>query len=92
MTQQLTPQEITKVAKQIIDTQNAKGYKAGWARYEMERRADKVEERLYACHTSAIDLGWACYYIAIGQQELEDLAESLETNWEIYQEMEERYQ
>lgn len=91
MSKQLTPQEITEVAKQITEIQQTKGHKAGWTRYEMERRADKVEKQLYGCNTDASKLGWACYHIATNQQSLGDLTAELESNWEMYQEMVAQY-
>lgn len=88
-----TPAEITKVIIQIITTQKTKGYKPMWAKKEMERRAEKAERKgsFYACGTDGDKLGWACYHIANGEQEIGDVEAALKEDWEMYQEMVAQY-
>lgn len=95
MAKQFTPNEVMKVANEILKTQRERGYKAGWVRHEMERRADKVEARLWAYSISGkspgSELGWQLYYVAAGEQSKADMLKTLEFNYEAYNRAEEEY-
>lgn len=91
---QYTPEEIKKVLEQIEATRIAKGYKPMWAKKEMEHRAEKAEHKgsFYGCGTDSIKLGWNAYNIAKGDDTVASVYEALKDEWEMYQEMAERYE
>lgn len=85
MNDQLTPDDVIKVAKQILQTQRERGHKPGWAYYEMERRTKKVKNRLSWWVPSAggvaADFGMRVMEIAKGGQTVEEFREELVSFW-----------
>jgi hypothetical protein len=95
MKKRYTPDEIIKVASEILNKQQKSGYKPGWTRHEMERRAEKAERNngsFFLCDTNPRDLGWQVYYIATGKQTIDDLQAALNDKYEMMREMEAMYQ
>lgn len=87
MAQQFTPKDVVKVIKSVIDTQRSNNYKAGWVKHEMERRISEVQSRLLAYHNLAAQ----AYYVANGEQTMEDFIYWLTESYDDYREMEKRY-
>lgn len=89
-----TPEEIIQVIEQIIEIQIAKGYKTGWVYHEMTKRAEKAEANggsFYGCGMNSDDLAKYAHYIARGDNNIEDFAEMLKAEWEMYQEAVQAY-
>lgn len=82
-----TPQEVIKVAEQIINTQKSSGYKPGWVKFEMEKRATKVsgKVRIYR------DLANQVFYVASGEQTMNDLQAYLNNCYEQEQRYAQQY-
>ena len=90
MAKQIKPQQIISRVEQIIKTQRERNYKPGWAYHQMDKLTEKKHKHL--CHAYDVNyLASRALYIAQGQETIEDLAETLNDNWEIYIEDCERF-
>ena len=82
-----TPQEVAKVAEQVISTQKANGYKPGWVKFEMENRAAKVSSKVRIYR----DLANQVFYVANGEQTMNDLQAYLNNCYEQEQRYAQQY-
>lgn len=90
MAKQIKPQQIISRIEQIIATQREQNFKPGWAYHQMNSLVEKKHKHL--CHAyDANALASHALNIAKGQETIEDLAEVLNDNWEIYIEECERF-
>lgn len=90
MAKQIKPQQIISRVKQIIAKQQERNFKPGWAYHQMDSLVEKKYKHL--CHAyDANQLPSYTLHIAQGQGTIEDLAETLNSTWEIYIEECERF-
>ena len=90
MKQVARPRQIIEKIETLIATQRAKGYKPGWVYYQMQAAQERAEAKglSFYCYR---ELDSRALGVAKGEENLEELREAWECDYEMHLEMEKMY-
>ena len=72
---QVKPHQILARTKQLIETQNAKGYKASWVYHQMAKLVESKRRHVYAY--SAMGLAESTHAVAAGNLSFDEFEDGL---------------